>query len=235
MKPTEAKFLKRIKTGEYEHEEYAITAIVEDGETAVEALISMKEEVCQAIFGSSIESKLEEVPAKKTTKSKSTNKGKKNAKPSDDEADNSDDENNIDEDSSEEAEGNDGESDSDDETSVSEDSDDSDDSSEDDEAKPVSAKATKNFSGKDSAAKKESGKKSFRKKPQAYNRAIEQHKEIFSSVLRSVAPTWKKDEASKKKAKLTSEKMEGVDFLDENGDVLSSFKEAVKKSMAAKK
>ena len=64
-----------------------------------------------------------------------------------------------------------------------------------------------------------------------YNRAIERHKEVFSGLLRSIAPDWKKTEESKKKAKKVSEVLEGEDFLDANGEVLDSFKALVKKKL----
>lgn len=79
------------------------------------------------------------------------------------------------------------------------------------------------------------GGKKFKKKPQSYSRASEQHKEIFSSVVKSIAPEWKKSDDLKKKAKDASQSMEGKDFLDDSGEVLSEFKDAVKKLLTGKK
>jgi hypothetical protein len=89
--------------------------------------------------------------------------------------------------------------------------------------------------GKATAKPAPKGKKSFKKKPQSYARDNDTHKEIFSGVLKAVKPDWKKDAASKKRAKEISVKLEGDDFLDENGNVLVSFKQSVKKFMLAKK
>ena len=240
MKIYEAKYTRRFKTGEYEYEDFTLTATVES-ESGVEALTTMKGEVLEAFTG---DATTETKPAK-GGKAKPAKKGKKNAKPNDDdETDNSDDEDIDDADSESEDAGVDGEGDSDDEATDDEDGDDSDDSSDDDEDAAEAPVSGKKSSGKKAVAakgkstgksfEKETAKKTFRKKPQNYNRTIEQHKEIFSGVLRSVAPDWKKNEASKKKAKLASEKMEGVEFLDENGEVVPAFKVAVKKLMAGK-
>lgn len=78
-------------------------------------------------------------------------------------------------------------------------------------------------------------KKASKKKAQTYSRSSEQHKEILSTVLKAVAPDWKKTEEGKANAKKTSMEMEGEEFLDENGEVLESFKSQVKKMMSKKK
>lgn len=116
---------------------------------------------------------------------------------------------------------------------VEEDDSDDDDSDDDDdkEEEPVEKKS-KLAPVKSPAAPT---KKGFKKKPQSYNRDNEQHKEIFSTLLKEVAPEWKKSDAGKAKAKTSSVKMVGKDFLDSSGEVLSSFKAEVKKLMAAKK
>ncbi len=79
------------------------------------------------------------------------------------------------------------------------------------------------------------GSKKFKKKVQDYQRANETHKEIFSGVLKAVAPNWKKSFESKALAKKVSQKMEGAEFLDESGEVYPSFKETVRKAMGGKK
>jgi len=84
------------------------------------------------------------------------------------------------------------------------------------------------------AAKKGKAKKTFKKKAQVYQRSNDTHKELFSGVMNAVAPAWKKTTESKAKAKEVSMKFEGVDFLDENGSVLETFKAAVKKAMSKK-
>jgi outer membrane biosynthesis protein TonB len=78
-------------------------------------------------------------------------------------------------------------------------------------------------------------KKSFKKKPEVYQRTNSTHKDIFAETLKTVAPDWKKTTASKAKAKEASLEMEGKDFLDDKGNVLAAFKTAVKKLMSGKK
>ena len=246
MKVIDAKFTRRFVTGEYEFEEYTLTAQVNDGETGSQVLTELKGEVAAAFVGEATVVPEEKKETKQPAKKQKTKKEeKKNVKPK---ADHVDDEDADDEDSASEDAGDDGESDQDDETTDHEDGDDGDDSSDSDEdsddsegddeeeSKPAPKKAgTKKASPAKGGGKTEEGKKSFRKKPQTYNRSIEQHKEIFSGLIRSVAPDWKKTEASKAKAKKTSESMVGKEFLDENGEVLESFRSEVKKMMLAKK
>ncbi len=113
---------------------------------------------------------------------------------------------------------------------ATEDSESSSDSDEDDD-QDTSSK-TKTTSGATSATSKT---KKFKKKAQVYQRSNETHKEIFSSVMTKATPDWKKTTESKAKAKNTSMKMEGKDFLDEDGEVLKEFSAEVKKLMASKK
>lgn len=235
IKVTDAKYTKRFNLGDYSHEEYSLTGIIEEGEDGTAALVELREAV-QAAFA------MEKAAEKKEETTKQPKKGKKNAKQSA-KPNHSNDEDSNDEDSEEQDAGHDDEGNQDNEASDLEDDDNGDDSSDSNEASEdgdeseevVSASSRKASSKKSAKEKPAESKKSFRKKPQAYNRGIEQHKEIFSSALRSVAPNWKKDEASKKKAKSASEQLEGTDFLDESGVVLPSFLEAVKKLMTGKK
>lgn len=113
-----------------------------------------------------------------------------------------------------------------------------DDSEEEDSKKKQGKKsgrstATAGKAGK--ATKSEvKDKKTFKKKPQAYARDNDTHKEIFSGILKAVAPKWKTDPKTKTRAKGASVKLEGSEFLDAEGDVLASFKSSVKKLMAVK-
>lgn len=232
---TEAKVTRRFNTGDYNHEEYTLGAVVDERETGTEVLVELKKQIHEAFTGEvsavGAENPTTTKPAKKADKKEE----KKNVKgkPS-----NTDDENTDDEDSTEEASGDEDESTLDDEAAVSEDGDDSDDSSEtsddsaedeqEEEAKP--AKSSKSSSGKEG-----SGKKKFKQRAQNYDRTIEQHKEIFSKLLGLVAPDWKKSDVTKARAKKTSESLAGKPFLDENGDTLESFKSEVKKLMIVKK
>lgn len=141
---------------------------------------------------------------------------------------------------SDEAEDDEGNDDSDDE---SEEDGDSDEEDEDEEPKPkkkASKKSAPSTAGKKVGKAKKpeaktAGKKKFKPKPQNYARDNDTHKEIFSGVLKAVAPNWKKDAASKKRAKDVSVKLEGEKFLDVDGNVLVTFKQSVKKAMIVKK
>jgi hypothetical protein len=235
---TDAKYTRRVNTGDFEFKEMTLSAQVEQGETGAEALISLEAEIASALSGQATTAAAPEVK-KETTKQaaqKPAKKGKTNGKHNDD----TDNENTDDEDPASEDAGSDDESDSDDETTDTEASDDSDDSTEEDSSDEKTdgssddnEEETKPAKGKSSPSK--TGKKTFKKKPQSYNRGIEQHKEIFSSTLRSVMPDWKKSQVTKDRAKKVSEQLEGESFLDENGEVLPEFTAQVKKLMSAKK
>jgi hypothetical protein len=80
------------------------------------------------------------------------------------------------------------------------------------------------------AVKKE---KKFKPKTQAYDRENETHKKIFTEILKEVAPDWKKTAESKAQAKRVSIVMVGEEFLDDIGEVISSFKKQVKELMSS--
>lgn len=63
----------------------------------------------------------------------------------------------------------------------------------------------------------------------AYDRSSELHKKLFSSTLDVLLPDWKKDAI---KAKTASMFLEKSDFLNEDGLVLDSFKDALLKVMS---
>lgn len=142
--------------------------------------------------------------------------------------DGDDDDSETDDDS--DSEDDDSDTEDEDEDSDSDESEEEDDETddEDEDKKPPKKTAKK-------PAAKTAGKKKFKSKAQSYARDNDTHKEIFSGVLKAVAPQWKKDAASKKRAKDASVKLEGSDFLDAEGEVLASFKQSVKKHMSVKK
>ena len=224
---TEAKLTKRYSTGDYEFEEFTLSAAVDENESGAVVLSEMKKQINEAFTG--------EVSSKQTKGPKAKKEEKKDGKAK---SNPSDDEDNNDEDSSEENEGNDGESNHDDEAADSEDRDDSDDSAEESEDEAGGEDEEKPAKGSKGAGKKSDGEKSggkkFKKKPQSYTRDIEQHKEIFSGIVRSIDPEWKKNDNTKAKVKKISVGMEGEAFLDEHGEVLDSFKAEVKKRMKGK-
>lgn len=197
MRISEAKFTRRYNVGQYEHEEYSLVAVLEDGTTsAVAALAKLKADVAAAYGGETgAEIEAEVVAEQEDPKLK-----KKKAKKSEPEE-------SVSEESSEEETG--------DEDMAEEDSATEEESAEEDDAPK--------------AAKK------FKKKAQTYSRENETHKEIFSDVLKAVAPDWKKTPESKARGKTVSATMEGEDFLDADGEVLAGFKAAVKKLMRSKK
>jgi hypothetical protein len=228
-----AKFVKRIPTEDYAFEEYSLEAAVDASESGEDVLIEMRRQVSAAFAADLIES-TERKPAEK----KPAKKGKKDAKPG--KTSPPDDEDEIGEDPEEQDSGDDGESPDDDEAADDHTEDDDHDSAEDTEGgedgggeEDEEEKPAKGKSGK-TPSKETKGKKVFKKKPQAYDRSIEQHREIFSRVLRSVKPDWKSSDVLKARAKKVSETLEGEEFLDGDGEVLPEFTAEVKKRMAAK-
>lgn len=212
MKVTEAKFTRRYNVAQYEHEEYTVGAVVEDGDDVIEVLTQLKADVEAAHAG---EAPVTEDKPAKSKKKKSTTV-----------------ESNEDETGDDDTETDDSETDSD--SDIPEDETDEDNTETDDsEGTEEEEEPPKTTKGKKAAAPKD--KKKFKKKPQAYQRANEAHKELFSGVLKAVAPNWKAKETTKVLAKKVSQKMEGTDFLDEDGKVFPSFKELVRKHMSVKK
>lgn len=220
MKVTEVKFTRRYNVGQYEHEEYTVTAQLDD-DSVVDALSELKSDVQKAYAGEASEPGQD--TDEETGTSKRGKKGKKSKQqsttaPSEDDTEAEDEE-------TEDAGGEETEEDSEEtEESESEDSDDE-ESEEETEEEPPAKK------GRSNAGAKVSKGKSFKKKPQAYQRSNETHKDIFSGVLKKVAPNWKKSFESKAHAKKVSQKLEGKEFLDESGKVLASFEAEAKKAM----
>lgn len=198
MRITEAKYVRKYNLGNYESEDYGLTAVIEDDETAQSVLNNLKAEVAAAYSGEA---------APEPAASGKKKKGKK--KPPQDSEDAPD----ADDVEATEAE--------EEETEAEETEEENEE--EDDRATPI-----------DGATGKRSTKKKFVKKPEVYQRGKETHRELFSSVLKTAAPDWKKSDKSKEKAKDVSTKMEGKAFLNEDGDVLESFKVEVKKLMGKK-
>lgn len=235
----EARFTKRIPTEQFAYEEYSLSAAIDPSESGEDVLIEMRKQVSSAFAADLVES----TEAKKETKAAkkaATKEEKKNAKSGKSKTRTTDDEDEIGE-SADEDTGSDDEGVEDDEAAddqVDDDGDDSSDNSEDDEEGSDDAdgedeedsKPAKGKSGKDTKApaKETKGKKVFKRKPQVYDRQIDQHREIFSRELRSLKPNWKESDVLKAKAKKASEELEGEDFLDENGEVLASFKATLK-------
>ena len=82
--------------------------------------------------------------------------------------------------------------------------------------------------------KKAKAEKVYKKKPQEYTRNNETHKEIFSNLLKTLAPDWKKTPEGKAMAKKVSLVLEGEDFLSEEGEILPTFVATAKKYLGTK-
>jgi hypothetical protein len=213
MKISEARYTRRYNIGNYEHEEYTLAAVVKEGETGAEALIDLKHQVAAAYVG---EGSIGPAPEPE----------EEIEQPIEEEEIPVEEE--IPEETEEEVE----------EEDIEE---------EVPEEKPKKkTKAPKKEEAEEDdydyadqlpkeLVKEAPKKKSFKKKPQTYQRSNEAHKEIFSNVLKAVAPDWKKSFESKAQAKKVSQKMVGEEFLDEDGNVVASFTEAVRKAMKARK
>lgn len=190
MRVTEVKYARKFNVADYESEDYALTAILEEDEEAIVALTGLKELVSSAHTG-------EPAPAQKKAAKKSSPAKKSKVVEEEEDVD-----------------------DNDEVTEDDEDTNDADDGDDDETPKSSSKKTVKKAASK--------------KKPQNYNRSIEAHKEIFSSLLKEVAPDWKKTPKGKLAAKNASTDMEDEEFLDADGEVLPEFKLAVKKAMGVK-
>lgn len=238
-----AKFTKRIPTEQFAYEEYSLEAAIDASESGEDVLIEMRRQVSSAFAADLVEStenKEQIKAAKKAAKKEKKKNGKTNPAIDEDEDG---------EDGAEAAEG-DGEGAEDDEAADDSSGDGGDDSAEGDEGDDAGddqgeeseddgegeddSDKKPGKKGKPSADKKVEGKKTFKKKPQVYNRSIDQHREIFSRVLRSVKADWKESDTLKARAKKISEQLDGEKFLDETGEVLPDFKAEVKKRLLVK-
>lgn len=77
-------------------------------------------------------------------------------------------------------------------------------------------------------------KKAFKKKGQTYARDNQLHKKLVVEFLKKEVKGFPADPAIKGKALVVSKKMQDKDFLDEEGNVLASFKDDFKKLMKSK-
>lgn len=172
MKITEITYGKKFNLGNYESEEYRLTAVLDEDENTIGAIAALKLEVIEAQSG--VTFKVEASEPEPVMKPKPKKAKKVIDEPIPDET---------------------GESDP--------------------EIQDPAPKA----------------KKKFKKKATTYDRANEIHKKLFSASLAEIAPSWKSTDAGKAKAKQLSRDSDGVDFLDDDGDVLESFVVAMKKGM----
>lgn len=214
----EIKYTRRFTTDkDYEFEEITVTATLEDDVACANAIAELKKQVEESrdLEGNA---DVDDPPPKKKDK-------KKPKKEKDEDESDDTDEDESDDDADDEADEDDDEGNDDTETDEADDT---------DEEKSKSTKTKKAAASKKDKTGGAGSKKNFRKKPQVYQRENETHKELFSGLMKSVAPKWKASPESKAKAKSVSKKMEGKEFLDEDGKIFPSFKELVRKAMSKK-
>jgi hypothetical protein len=172
MKQATVTFMKRYNLGNYEHEEYTISAGTE-GKDPVETLLLLKGMVTIAKDSEAVSPEPEEVVKPTKQKGKANGKNKKEDEKEDQEEDVQEDEEVLEE--------------------------------EVEEAKP---------------------KKNLKKKGSTYSRESDLHKKLFVEIINEDMPDgWLKKNAGR--AKTVSMKMNGMDFLDADGDVLESFKKSM--------
>jgi outer membrane biosynthesis protein TonB len=70
-------------------------------------------------------------------------------------------------------------------------------------------------------------------KPTPYERAKQVHKDLFANLLNKTFPGWSSDKEAIARAKHASLSLEGEDFLDQKGNILTTFSEAVTNLMVA--
>lgn len=223
MKITGIRYVKKFNIGNYESEQYGISAIIEEDNTKkISALFKeLKQEVAAAHGGEKVEQDVTEVTTTSEPKPKKGKDPKREDSPPAAEKE-------------EEIEGEEEAPDPRKESVEIEEEDKEGNGSDEEEVVEKNSKKLKEKSKPSTDGAEKAGKK-FKKQTLGYQRVNETHKEIFSGLLKEVCPDWKKSEASKIKAKAVSQKMEGAEFLDEQGNVLESFKHSVKKQMGGKK
>ena len=220
-------YTRRFNLGNYEHEEYTVSAAVEETD-AVTTIAQLKGAIeaaksADAIPWPDASETIDKSGKQKTGAAKPTGKKaapKKAAKPTDDEDETEEDE---EEDLEDEEE-----TDDDSETEESEEDEEETDGDEDEEESP--AKGSK--VAKKAPAKKAAGK-TFKKKGTAYSRNSDLHKKLFVETIKEVMGD-KFMATNSAKAKAISIKLEGADFLDADGEVTDTFKAEIKKLSKAK-
>ena len=199
MKVTEVKYSKRFNLGNYEHEEFTVTAIVEEDADVKESLNEIKDVVNATQAGAEIsENSVEKEDVKpKTAKGRGVKNPKKSQEPTTEGEEDEEEENNEEED---------------DQKVESEDSEEDAEVEEDEEEpKGKKAKGSNGTSGKRTKSRATS-----------YSRVDDLHKKIVGDFLNEEVPGWNKK--YKENALLASKKMNGKDFLDADGEVIESFK-----------
>jgi hypothetical protein len=222
MKVTEAKFTRRYNVGQYEHEEFTVTAMLDDKDDVVETLAVLKSDVEAAHKGEASadssrepgreepETSEETKPAKagkKSSKSDTTTRGKGSKATTTETESETQDETSDEEDGEDQEAGDDGE----------EETIDDEEGNEEEEEKPKKTQSP--------------GKKSLKKKGSPYSRSNETHKSLLAKEFRKHYPDWKENAKREAKAKKFSRDSDGKEFLDGEGNILPEFVKALKAAL----
>lgn len=224
MKVTEAKFTRRYNVGQYEHEEFTVTAMLDDKDDVVETLTILKADVESAHKGeasadSSQEPGREEAETSEETKpakaGKKSNPKSTTTRGKESKATTTETESEIQDETSDEDDGEDQEAGDDGEEETIDDE----EGNEEEEEKP-SKKATQS-----------PGKKPLKKKGSPYSRSNETHKSLLAKEFRKHFPDWKENAKREAKAKKFSRDSDGKDFLDGEGNIIPEFVKALKAAL----
>jgi hypothetical protein len=223
MKVTEAKFTRRYNVGQYEHEEFTVTAMLDDKDDVVETLTILKTDVEAAHKGEGSSSLSDERGQDKDETNEETNSGKAGKKSSKSatmtrgkgsKATTTETESETQDETSDEDDGEDQEDGDDGEETID------DEEGNEEEEKKSSKKATQS-----------PGKKSLKKKGSPYSRSNETHKSLLAKEFRKHFPDWKENAKREAKAKKFSRDMDGKDFLDGEGEIVPEFVKALKAAL----
>ncbi len=210
MKVTEIKYARKVNLGNYEAEEFSVTAVLDEDEgdtkNMVGAFDELKKGVMSAVSSDPVDAETEEedeTSAASTKNSPGKKKpGPKPKKKKDEEE--AEEEEETEEETEAEEESEEEESEEEEETEE--------EAEEEEETKPA-AKGK----GKSKAA--------------TYDRANETHKKLFAEQLTKINAKWNKDAGLKEKAKKMSAKLQGKDFMDRQGNLMAPFLAELKKGM----
>lgn len=198
------KYLRRKNLGNYEHEELEISTVVEDGQSRVDVVKSVKQFVVDALNGTGpfALTKQLELPLEQKSvaqENKTEKKGESKVTKPKPQAE---------------------------EKKVEEKKEEAPAAQEETTPAPAEEKKVE-----EKKAKKETTLKVTKPtKATAYDRNLDTHKALLGQFLDVKCPNWRKPEELKK-AGNASRALQGTDFQDAEGNILESFKEAFLKYM----
>lgn len=225
---TAIEYERRFNTAKYEHEEIRVTASLDEGDDALEAIAALKTLVAEAQEAGAEPDDVETDEEEESSKKKKTSKRSKPSK------DDDDDEEEEDEDAEEDTDEEDEEPESDEDEDgrdEGEDDGDSDESADSDDSGKRRGKSLKKSSKKDS--KKSGPGKKKKSKAAPYDRGNQIHKKILGEYLRDEVKGYEEKQPEvMARTKAASEEMHGQDFLDDDGKMLFDFGLDFRKAMA---